>query len=337
MLPIEFATRNLAPADRAGAWQRWFWPIFDITPGADADKRFLARIRVWDVGGLIVSHVVAPSVTMARTRTHLAKAPVDHWVLSCCLKGVASTRTDRAHLVAPAHLPFLWSLGEVSHGERTDVDKIQILLPRDMFPAIRTQLDAMRGTVLDWPSAMLLGEYMRALPRWLPNLPADAMPRMATSLQNMISACLAPEQAKALPAEADVRGFARDRIRRVIQAHLRSPSLGPEMLCRMAGISRSGLYRLFAYDGGIVHYIQRQRLLHAHAVLSDPLSRETILTVSENLCFSDASSFSRAFRREFGCSPSDVRAGTSAGSPPPAAGAAREPAQTRGFADLLHA
>lgn len=38
--------------------------------------------------------------------------------------------------------------------------------------------------------------------------------------------------------------------------------------------------------------------------------------IAESLCFADASSFSRAFRREFGMSPSDVRAATLSGLRP---------------------
>ena len=37
--------------------------------------------------------------------------------------------------------------------------------------------------------------------------------------------------------------------------------------------------------------------------------------VAEMLCFADGSSFSRAFRREFGMSPSDVRARSLGGLP----------------------
>jgi len=45
----------------------------------------------------------------------------------------------------------------------------------------------------------------------------------------------------------------------------------------------------------------------ARAVLSDPRTTQSISAISENLCFADASSFSRAFRREFGYGPSEVR------------------------------
>lgn len=335
MVPTAFSTENFAPSDRASAWHRWLWPVFDVGPSVVPDDRLLARNEVWDLGDLLVSRVVASPSTTVRRRANLAKAPVDHWVLSCCRKGATSVRTERAFLEARPNVPFLWSLGEPSRIEWTNVDKVQLLLPRDMFPEIRTQLDALRGSVLNGPSAAVLGEYIGGLARWLPRISAEAVPLVAASVHNMISACVAPSADTLRRAETDLNCFQLDRVRRAVQAHLRSPSLGPEALCKMVGMSRSSLYRLFLNSGGIMHYIQRQRLLRAHAILSDPLSRQTVVAVSEDLCFSDASSFSRAFRRQFGCSPSDVRAAATGGNPPPPFSRPREHGDTHSFANFL--
>ena len=78
---------------------------------------------------------------------------------------------------------------------------------------------------------------------------------------------------------------------------------------RELGISRSRLYRLFEPYGGVVHYIQHRRLLDAHAVLADPDDHRRILDIAEEHGFTDGAEFSRAFKREFGYSPSDVRTG----------------------------
>jgi AraC-like DNA-binding protein len=99
----------------------------------------------------------------------------------------------------------------------------------------------------------------------------------------------------------------RDRVRRVIQRHLRSPILKPAILCRLVGMSRSSLYRLLGDTSGVTRYIQIQRLLEARALLGDPSTNKPIAAIAEELCFADASSFARAFKREFGRSPSGTR------------------------------
>jgi AraC-like DNA-binding protein len=68
-------------------------------------------------------------------------------------------------------------------------------------------------------------------------------------------------------------------------------------------MSRSNLYRLFDDTGGVARYIRRERLLEARAVLSNPSTTQSISAITEDLCFADASSFSRAFKREFGIAP----------------------------------
>ena len=45
----------------------------------------------------------------------------------------------------------------------------------------------------------------------------------------------------------------------------------------------------------------------ARAILSDPEKTRSISEIAEDFCFADASSFSLAFKREFGYSPSEAR------------------------------
>jgi AraC-like DNA-binding protein len=94
-----------------------------------------------------------------------------------------------------------------------------------------------------------------------------------------------------------------------VQDNLRNPALDVPFILRCLGVSRSRLYRLFEASGGIMHYIQKRRLVAAHKVLADPLNGRRIFEVADEFCFNDAAEFSRAFRREFGYAPSDLRAG----------------------------
>jgi AraC-like DNA-binding protein len=60
----------------------------------------------------------------------------------------------------------------------------------------------------------------------------------------------------------------------------------------------------------VVRYIQRLRLLAAHAALCNAGDGRSIAAIAEGTGFYDPSAFSRAFRREFGLTPSDLRAAT---------------------------
>ena len=97
------------------------------------------------------------------------------------------------------------------------------------------------------------------------------------------------------------------RARRYVQRNLNTAELTSEGMSRALGISRTRLYQLFEPSGGVNHYIQRRRLLAAHAALSDPGETRRIIDIAESVGFNSAANFSRAFTHEFGYSPREAR------------------------------
>jgi AraC-like DNA-binding protein len=77
-------------------------------------------------------------------------------------------------------------------------------------------------------------------------------------------------------------------------------------LVKRSGISRSELYRCFAPIGGIARVIQQRRLRQAYRELVRADAPAWVSRIGEEVGFYDPSSFTRAFRREFGCTPSEV-------------------------------
>jgi AraC-like DNA-binding protein len=114
-----------------------------------------------------------------------------------------------------------------------------------------------------------------------------------------------------------------------------TPTFGPTILCRLVGMSRSNLYRMFEDTGGVTRYIQRERLLEAHPVLTDLATTQSISAIAEDLCFADASSFSRTFKREFGHTPSEVRSAALGGLAPSATPRSGLVSPAGDFAELL--
>jgi AraC-like DNA-binding protein len=119
----------------------------------------------------------------------------------------------------------------------------------------------------------------------------------------MVAAAVAPSAQRVAVAARQIDVGRKEQVRQAVRRHLRTPTLAPKTLSRLVGISRSNLYRLFEHEGGVARYIQRERLFEARTVLSGPASTQSVSAVAEDLCFADASSFSRVFKREFGCSP----------------------------------
>jgi AraC-like DNA-binding protein len=208
-------------------------------------------------------------------------------------------------------------------------------MPRDGFRDIAPLLDAACGSTLDTPLGHLLGDYMIALEHHLPEVTEADFPRLARAIGAMVAVAAAPSAERVAVAGPQIDAGRKERVRQVVRKHLRTPTFRPSILCRLAAMSRSNLYRLFADAGGVARYIQRERLLEAHAVLTDPANTQSISSIAEDLCFADASSLSRAFKREFGHSPGEVRSAALAGMAPPAAMRSRAPSAGTDFGEFI--
>jgi AraC-like DNA-binding protein len=335
MIPETFDTRSLPASEQFAAWRGWYDSVFDTGSWRSPDNGFPAKNSTWKLSGLAFSHVSAPAIYILRTKALIRRNPVDHWVITLARLGTADLKTREASLSPPAGVPFVVSLGDEMANDRSDYDQVQLFLARDSFQAIAPLLDAARGMTLDTPQGKLLADYMLMLRRNLPALTAGHGSRLPSAIQAMLAACLAPSVDRMAGARLQIDLTQMERVRRAVRKHLRSPSLGPDKLCRETATSRSQLYRLLEGEGGVARYIQRRRLSESFAILCDTSSNFSINAIAETLCFADTSSFSRAFRREFGMSPSEVRGASLAGLPPAATPKGPAGPGTHSFADCL--
>lgn len=335
MDPWRFSTEPLCSQDQRHAWSEWFQPVFDVYSEDSEQPGFRAEYLAWQLGDVTATWASAPATRSVRTSSHLRRSPIDHWVITYSRDGRTAMSTESGQFDARPGVPFVWSLGQSSDSRRTAADRLQLYLPRDSFAAIGTSLDMAVGARLDTPPGRMLADYMLLLKRNLPNLTSEDAIRLPNAIQAMVAACLAPSADRLANASPQMDLTLMERVRRAVRRNLRSPSLGPDKLCLETAMSRSKLYRLLEGEGGVANYIQRRRLSESFRILCDVSSTVAVGKVAELLCFADASSFSRAFRREFGMSPSDVRAAAIAGLPPVAPSRKVAEPEARRFSDCL--
>ena len=317
MLAHHFATSQLPKTHQLEAWRAWYDTIFDVTPKQASNDDFVATNSTWTVPGLTLSRVASPPNTVSRTKSVIRHNSVDHWVITLSKESTSDVTTRGVSFEAAPRTPFILSFGEeIGIRRRQDDNRVQLLLPRDSFQAIAPVVDAARAMPLTSPAGRMLADYILLLEQNVPALDDDAANRLSNAVQAMLLACLAPTSDSQMAARHQIRVTLMERVRQAVRRNLRSPSLGPAKLCREAATSRSQLYRLLEDEGGVTRYIQRRRLSESFSILCDAQNNISIGAVADMLCFSDASSFSRAFRREFGMSPTDVRAATQTGLPP---------------------
>ncbi len=156
------------------------------------------------------------------------------------------------------------------------------------------------------PGALLAG-FMRQLAAQSRHFSDGQARSVAVAVRALLEACLAPAGEPVAAVAPSPSSSTVERARQIVQRHMGSPDFGPPQLGRLLAMSRSKLYRLLDADGGVAHFINRERLLQARRDLTAPGEPLSVHAIASRVGFRDHSTFSRAFRREYGCSPSHLR------------------------------
>ena len=278
-----------------------------------AGPGYRANCTTWKLGPFALSTVLAPAARYRRTRRQIRRDGLDHWAISVARRGTHSMRTEAGDSTARTGVPYIFSFANAFEGQCSGVDWLCLFVPRETFPELGPVIDRCLHLSLESGLAQLLACYLFSLKARLPAMTEAELPRMVAATRAVVGACVAPPAKVREPIAVELGWARRERVRQAIRQNLRSPRLTPSRLCRMVGMSRSQLYRLFEAGGGVARYIQSERLREAHRALSEPDTRRAIHEIAEDLGFFDASTFSRVFRREFSYTPSDVRMGALAG------------------------
>ena len=318
---LAFSTASEPAARQFAFWQHCNHGVVDVARDVDShDQGFSACGSLWRLGGLALSNSASQACRYRRAASHIRRDSLDHWVVSVIQRGTRSLRSDDKVVINEPGAAVITSFDRPYETMRDDSAWLQLYIPRDTLPALGQAIDIMRFRRLDGPMGALLQDYILLLAARIPRLSVAEAERLAGATGNMVAACIQPSADLMQQAAPQIELVQLAQIKRLIRQNLGSAMLGPDRLCRQAGVSRSKLYRMFEPFGGVARFIQSERLRRAHAMLSDPDDSRSIGRIAEDVGLFDLSSFGRMFRSSFGCSPRELRLTVATGmaGPPPA-------------------
>ncbi|NLS07552.1 helix-turn-helix domain-containing protein [Rhizobium sp. P32RR-XVIII] len=304
---FEFSTEGLARSDQFAAWRNSFAAMLELTEVEPTTTDFRGRQKLWDLGSLVLAQISTDSLEFSSLPGHVRRDPVDHWTMTVLLSG--QIRTDaarRAYTAGPGEVQ-IHSLGGCFTGVVDRSEMLILFVPRDLSLETAATLGSAEFSTLSTGMGRLFSDYLVDVANRLPMLTQADLPGLAAATRAMILACVSPSADHIEAAEGPIANVLLERARQLVRNRLLDPKLGSELVRRELGISRTRLYNLFEPFGGVMHYIQHRRLLSAYAALADPKDRRLIFQIAEECGFSDGAEFSRAFKRAFGDSPSEVR------------------------------
>ncbi len=294
--PQHFSTLSVPVRDQFEAWRALLAETIELRPLHSAESGFPAYFSSWSFAGLTLTHA---TFLRARPRawSHRPRSWNDHWCLVLA-KGAGVPGASSLSL-RTLSLPF--------QGEGEDAEVITLYVPRDRMAALVRNPDRLHGTQFGPGLSGALAGYLGGLVAHLPEISGQEQEQVARVTLSMLAACLAPAPDNLRAARGPLAVQFLERARTIIRQHMGSPGFGPDQLCRLLAVSRSKLYRIFEESGGVAQFIQRERLCAAHQRLCNAGETASIHMIGHDVGFLDHSTFSRAFRREYGCSPSEVR------------------------------
>jgi AraC-like DNA-binding protein len=157
----------------------------------------------------------------------------------------------------------------------------------------------------------LVASHMRGLADVATAMDSQESATAADGTLDFLAACLIRKAERtALSGDPRLAPALRAQALTFVEQHLSDPSLSPSSVCYALGVSRTALYELFEHAGGVAGYVRVRRLDEAMRRLASPAhSRDLVATIACAVGFVSESSFHRAFKERFGCTPSEARSG----------------------------
>jgi AraC-like DNA-binding protein len=328
-----FSTDGLEPRHRFDAWCAEFGTLNDIRLPPEKRLDFTARCAAWRLGPFLFAASATPAMGLSRGPRHTARDSLDHWVLRVARNGRVRTRLGDQCFETEARQLVAYSVADGFDGEWSAAEWVTLWVPRDASSALNARLSLWTPGPQGGVGAALLADALLALPEHLVHAEAAEEEGLVSALTGLI---IARPPGGGVPPEPGANPLLRERVRRVIRDNISSARLTPERIARAAGVSRSALYRIMEPEGGVAHHVQQVRLGLVHAALGDPHRiGHSIASLAEEYGFHDASAFTRAFRRTYGCTPSDVRQAALRGVPLVPERPTPEPREGRGTLSAL--
>ncbi|MDA9434388.1 AraC family transcriptional regulator [Bradyrhizobium sp. CCBAU 51627] len=291
--------------------------VSEIVPlTSDGDFEISAR-SIWlpiESGGVLLTDSAVTGVRYERTAAHVASGALDVYQIAECVEGEMEVSTGRHEWIVRSGDLFLIDMAQPSRTILVESANRRcamhvLVLPRSVLAPRLAHPDSATGPLYrsNRDAASPLARLYSKLWRRVHNDEGSAAGLIDHLADLVAKAVGSAEDTQGNVARADRQLFLA-MAKRYIETHLEAEPLTAETLCDRLGISRASLYRMFQRDGGLAGYVQDRRLNYAMRRLIGPEGQKIrLLDLAINLRFSSDSTFTRAFRRKFGLTPSEVR------------------------------
>jgi AraC-like DNA-binding protein len=308
--PLRFDSSVFRESDAEEIWRDGLSAMYEIE--RPTLSPFRASIDSWNLGTMLLTrHFVQDEVSFQRTKRKIATSGIDHYLIHCLLDGTLTSTFGRGEQRVALGSVAVRDLAVENTGFTRDAPILTLIIPRQALD--RRMEPDMRIHGVTWsatdPIGQLVAAHMRSLADVATSMDSQESGIAADGTLDFLAACLIRKAERpVVTGDPRLAPVLRAQALTFVEQHLSDPGLSPLSVCYALGVSRTTLYELFEPIGGVAGYVRMRRLDEAMRRLASPAhSRELVATIACAVGFVSESSFHRAFKDRFGCTPSEAR------------------------------
>ncbi|MGH8188275.1 MAG: AraC family transcriptional regulator [Steroidobacteraceae bacterium] len=307
----QFSSEALRPADRISFYRDVACRMLGTVDIEPAGESFSCSGRFFQLPDLGISRITSSAMLGNRTREMVAG---DELLLIASLDGAATVSHVGRQATIPARGAVLVSSAEPCCVAWTESCRMNVRLPRAALAPMIVNPDAALMSVI--PGTI---EPLRLLTSYIDLLLHDSMHmERAAELRGLVVRHVHDLVALTVGATRDAAEIAAGRGLRAarmgaITADIARNLAGDITVAALSArhhLTPRYIRKLFEGENtSLSRFVLLQRLARVHRMLTDPRhAGRTIGDIALAVGFGDISTFNREFRRQFGMTPSDVRA-----------------------------
>jgi AraC-like DNA-binding protein len=309
---VLLSTAGVREREKLDYWREIVCDTFVELECRAGAEHFYGSIESRELGDIRLARVSSTAQHVVRTPSRIARSALEYFFLSLQLHGRGCHRQDGriAHL-SPGDFAIYDTTRPYELVFGDPFSQLVLCLPREIVKSRLADAERLTACAVQGRSGSgrLASMFLRQLASQVDTVDAASLPRLQGSVVDLIATALAEQRRQADPALSESRGVLIQRVLQYIEDHLGDAELTCERVAERHRISERYLRLLFEELGTCASdWIWRRRLERARLDLSDPQRRQlSVTTIGFTWGFKDSAHFSRAFKAQFGCTPTEAR------------------------------
>lgn len=297
-------------------------------------ERFHASVNGYMFAGSTLNRCASVGQSFRRTPDQIGRDGIQSYMVQVFNRGRCHVRA-RKNLVMKAGDICIFDSTQPLDTYNEDFDLFAFVVPRDrLAPLLHDPDGAHYGRISGKsPLGRLFRAHLLETYKVAPKLRLSEAEVLLGPTVQLLAAVINNGLDLTAAQKSAVRYGIMQAARRYIDDNIASDVLDVASLASHLGLSRSSLYRVFEPHDGVAAFARKRRLSMAYVHLTDSANAaRTVNAIGASVGFQSESAFIRAFRRQYGTTPGEIRSRKGRPQPVPLLST---PPHERSWADWL--